>query len=84
MKTAIFVAALALASAPVVGPSSADAKGCLKGALAGGIAGHYAGHHAILGAIGGCFVGHHLANRNKDNPSTSAQAQHPTHQTNGY
>ena len=45
-----------------VGVSSADAKGCLKGAVVGGIAGHMAGH-GVLGAAGGCAVGHHIANR---------------------
>jgi hypothetical protein len=44
------------ASAP-----QAQAIGCFSGAVAGGVAGHYAGHHTILGAIGGCAVGHHLA-----------------------
>jgi len=39
----------------------AEAKGCIKGAIVGGIAGHYAGH-GVLGAIGGCTVGRHLAN----------------------
>ena len=35
--------------------------GCLSGAAAGGIAGHFLGHHAVLGALGGCLIGHHLA-----------------------
>jgi hypothetical protein len=36
--------------------------GCLSGAMAGGLAGHFLGRHPILGAIGGCIVGHHMAN----------------------
>lgn len=48
---------LIAASAP------AEAKGCLKGAVVGGIAGHLA-HHGVLGAVGGCVVGHHMANKN--------------------
>jgi hypothetical protein len=54
---AIVAGCLAAASAA----PSAHAKGCIKGAVVGGVAGHYAGHHAILGAVGGCIVGHHLA-----------------------
>ena len=85
MKSAIFAVALALAFTPVLAPSSADAKGCLKGAFVGGAAGHYAGHHGVLGAIGGCVVGHHMANsQNKEKSADSAKAQHPINQSNGY
>ena len=35
-----------------------------KGRVVGGAAGHYAGHHGVMGAIGGCVVGHHMANEN--------------------
>lgn len=52
----------------------AEAKGCLKGALVGGVAGHYAGHHGAIGAVGGCVVGHHLANE----PEGAQSAQPPT------
>jgi hypothetical protein len=45
---------VAIASAPV------QAAGCIKGALVGGLAGHMA-HHGVLGAAGGCAVGHHMA-----------------------
>lgn len=34
--------------------------GCLGGAVVGGVGGHFA-HHPVLGAVGGCVVGHHLA-----------------------
>lgn len=35
--------------------------GCIKGAVVGGVAGHLYHHHAILGAVAGCAVGHHMA-----------------------
>ncbi|MEI9992893.1 MAG: hypothetical protein WDM86_23060 [Rhizomicrobium sp.] len=50
------VVALGLATAP-----AAQAKGCIKGAILGGIAGHYLHHHAVLGAMAGCAIGHHIA-----------------------
>jgi hypothetical protein len=60
-KTLIATAAVALSLvAGTVGP--AQAKGCIKGAVVGGVAGHMA-HHGVLGAAGGCAVGHHMASR---------------------
>jgi uncharacterized protein YcfJ len=56
--------------------SPADAKGCLKGAAVGGLAGHMAGH-GVLGAAGGCAVGHHMANRAERN-SVDQQSQRQT------
>jgi outer membrane lipoprotein SlyB len=50
------VAALALSSA-------AEAKGCIKGAIVGGVAGHFAGHHGTVGAVAGCVIGRHEANK---------------------
>jgi hypothetical protein len=48
----------------VVGASApAEAKGCIKGALIGGTVGHFAGHHGVLGALAGCAIGHHEANK---------------------
>jgi hypothetical protein len=63
MKSAA-IAVMMLASLPAfpIGSAPAEAKGCLKGAVVGGVAGHYAGHHGFLGAIGGCAIGHHMAN----------------------
>ena len=55
----IFVAAALVASLAFTG--AAEARGCLKGAAVGGIAGHYWHHHAVLGAIAGCAIGHHMA-----------------------
>lgn len=43
----------------------AHAVGCLSGAAAGAVAGHVAGGHALVGAAGGCFVGHELAVKKK-------------------
>ena len=56
--------------------SPAEAKGCIKGAIVGGVAGHMAGH-GKLGAVAGCVVGHHEAN--KPNPNNS-NAQAPSGQ----
>lgn len=43
-------------------PAAAEAKGCIKGAIVGGIAGHIAGHGKV-GAVAGCIIGHHEANK---------------------
>ncbi|WP_213993468.1 hypothetical protein [Sodalis sp. dw_96] len=40
------------------------AAGCLKGAAVGAAVGHLK-HHAVLGAVGGCVVGHHMAAKDK-------------------
>jgi hypothetical protein len=85
MKPALFATALALALSSVTFPAPAEAKGCLKGALVGGVAGHYAGRHALLGAIGGCLVGRHLANeKEKEKAAAAAQSEHPAPAPNGY
>jgi hypothetical protein len=58
MKTLIIcVAALGIAFS-----TAAEAKGCIKGAIVGGIAGHFAGHGKV-GAVAGCVIGHHEANK---------------------
>jgi hypothetical protein len=49
------VAAFGLTAPP------AHAIGCLSGATAGAVAGHVAGGHAVIGAAGGCIIGHELA-----------------------
>ena len=54
--------------------SSADAKGCIKGAIVGGAAGHLAGHGKV-GAVAGCVVGRHKAN--KDQKAQQQQGQPP-------
>jgi len=38
----------------------------------GGVAGHVAGGHGTAGAIGGCAIGHHEANK-KDKKAQEAQ-----------
>jgi uncharacterized protein YcfJ len=71
------IAAVMLAALPAlaIGSPSAEAKGCLKGAVVGGVAGHYAGHHGVLGAIGGCAVGHHIANEKAKEQTAPEGAQ---------
>ena len=51
--------------------ATAEAKGCIKGALVGGAAGHMAGH-GKMGAVAGCAVGHHEANK-KDEQQPSGK-----------
>ena len=85
MKSTIFAAALVLVHAPLAISSPVEAKGCLKGAAAGAVAGHMAGHHAVLGALGGCAIGHHMANKkSQENPtashSSNNQPQQPANQ----
>jgi hypothetical protein len=64
MKAVLLPAALAVAVLGLAFSSTpAPAKGCIKGAIVGGVAGHYAGHHGLLGAAGGCIVGHHMSNK---------------------
>jgi hypothetical protein len=58
---------LALAS------GGAQAKGCLEGAAVGGVAGHVAGKHGVIGAAGGCAIGHHEASK-KEKEQQAAQA----------
>jgi hypothetical protein len=66
--TTACVAAISVASI-----SGADAKGCIKGAIVGGVAGHMAGH-GKMGAVAGCVIGHHEANKPDPN---NANAQAP-------
>ena len=62
MKTTLLSAAgAAMMLAAVCTGAPAMAKGCLKGAAVGGVGGHMAGHHGLIGAAGGCAVGHHMA-----------------------
>jgi uncharacterized protein YcfJ len=46
----------------VCAPVAVEAKGCIKGAIVGGLAGHLAGHGKV-GAVAGCIIGHHEANK---------------------
>ena len=48
--------------------------GCLGGAVVGGVGGHFV-HHPVLGAVGGCLVGHHLAVVKKRQMRLAGQTQ---------
>jgi len=67
--------AIAVCGLFIAGASPADAKGCLKGAAVGGVAGHMAGH-GVLGAAGGCAIGHHEANKSETRDSRARDQQH--------
>jgi outer membrane lipoprotein SlyB len=56
----------------------AGAAGCLKGAAVGGAAGHVLGHHTVIGAIGGCVVGRHLADKESKAAQQSKIDSDPT------
>lgn len=61
----------------------AQAKGCVKGAVVGGVAGH-AVHHGVLGAAGGCAVGHHEAAKHaRQEHETQQQGSRPDDQPHG-
>jgi hypothetical protein len=88
MKLTTIVALTAvLTLAPALWAERAQAKGCLKGAVVGGVAGHYAGHHGVIGAIGGCVVGHHMATEKAKEqgapPAPPAQAEPAPNKPNG-
>jgi uncharacterized protein YcfJ len=55
LMTTVAILGLALTGA-------AEAKGCIKGAIVGGLAGHMVGHGKV-GAVAGCVIGHHEANK---------------------
>jgi hypothetical protein len=74
MKAALILFAAAILSMTAL--ASADAKGCIKGALVGGVAGHLAGHHGFAGAVAGCAIGRHEAN--KQAGAGNAAQQTPT------
>jgi uncharacterized protein YcfJ len=60
----------------ILSSGAAQAKGCLKGALIGGIAGHYAGHGKV-GAVAGCVIGRHEANKADAERAQRAQQRSP-------
>jgi len=59
---------------------AAEAKGCIKGAIVGGVAGHMAGHGKV-GAVAGCIIGHHEANK-QDARKSDQKAPPPATQDN--
>ena len=70
-----FIVCTALAG--LVLSSGAQAKGCIKGAIVGGVAGSVAGHGKV-GAVAGCVIGRHEANKadaDKANSQAPAQAK---------
>jgi hypothetical protein len=71
--TVAALAALSFASLPLVAAEPSAAAGCLSGAVVGGVAGHYAGHHGLMGAVGGCIVGHHMNTVQKEKEAQSAR-----------
>ena len=66
MRKSIQITLIALALSTAA--SAANAVGCVSGAIVGGAAGHMV-KHGFLGAVGGCYVGHEMAKKQK------AQAQ---------
>ena len=68
MLKLIAVALIAGAASLSLGVA-AQAKGCIKGAIVGGAAGHMAGH-GKMGALAGCAVGHHEANKKTQPPAS--------------
>ena len=73
MRPVIFLTAIlgvALAPAP------AAAKGCIKGAIIGGVAGHVAGHGKV-GAVAGCIIGRHEANKRDVQKGDQKEAPSP-------
>jgi hypothetical protein len=74
MKQMIFLTAiLSIALAP-----AAEAKGCIKGAIVGGIAGHVAGHGKV-GAVAGCLIGRHEANKRDAQKTDQREAPSAPH-----
>jgi hypothetical protein len=71
----IFSLGCAALLAPLLLTAPAQAKGCIKGAIVGGVAGHLVGH-GKMGAIAGCAVGHHNANK-RDDAEQRSQNQQP-------
>ncbi len=65
---------LLLAAAIVILPVAANA-GCVTGAIVGGVVGHVAGGHGVLGAAGGCAIGHEHAKNEK--AKAAQQANQP-------
>jgi hypothetical protein len=75
MNSKALVVGILAAVAGIAG--EANAAGCLKGAAVGGVGGHFVGKgHAVVGAAGGCIVGHDMAAKKaKEDAAARAQAQ---------
>jgi hypothetical protein len=71
MKRLLSFAAIVVAiSATTI---SAEAKGCFTGGAAG--------HHAIVGAVTGCYAGHHMAHPVKQHRQPGDEKVQPTAST---
>ncbi|MDB5596185.1 MAG: hypothetical protein JWM36_3146 [Hyphomicrobiales bacterium] len=70
----VFSLACAGLLVPLLLTAPAEAKGCIKGAIVGGVAGHLVGH-GKMGAVAGCAVGHHNANKRDDAEEQRSQNQ---------
>lgn len=71
------LAILATALVIALSSSAVEAKGCIKGAIIGGLAGHFAGHGKV-GAVAGCVIGRHEANKADANRTNNAADQKTT------
>jgi hypothetical protein len=71
-------ASVLLATAMIASTGAAQAKGCMEGAAVGGVAGHVAGKHGTAGAVGGCAIGHHEANKKDKKAQQAAAASAPS------
>ncbi|GGD67359.1 hypothetical protein [Caballeronia sp. RCC_10] len=70
-------ASMLLAATMITATGAVQAKGCLEGAAVGGVAGHVAGKHGTAGAVGGCAIGHHEANKKEKKAQQAAAASAP-------
>lgn len=76
------LAACSLLLIAVGASAPAQAKGCIKGALVGGTVGHFAGHHGVLGAVAGCAIGHHEANKRPRPQPNAPQSSYGQYRSN--
>ncbi|WP_175944345.1 hypothetical protein [Caballeronia sp. BCC1704] len=72
------IVSVLLATAMIALTGAAQAKGCMEGAAVGGVAGHVAGKHGTAGAVGGCAIGHHEANKKDKKAQQAAAASAPS------
>jgi hypothetical protein len=45
--------------------------------MVGAVAGHFAHHHAVLGAMAGCAIGHHMVVKAREQKAAQAKAATP-------
>jgi hypothetical protein len=51
--------------------------------LIGGTAGHFAGHHGVIGALAGCAIGRHEANKHARPAPNTPPSSYGQYRTNG-